>query len=216
MVSKLLRHLAVGVFSLVLIYILWSGHIDIQGHKIWRALGDASFILLSITLLIGPLAKIFPYFQKIIPWRRQFGIWFFIIGLLHFLLIFDGYFGWDIMVLLGYKLQRDTGEYLLFSGGFGIGNVIGITSLFLAMLLAATSSDKAIQLLGGSSWKRLHMTAHAIFYLSVMHYISFTFFHQQVISYTRFFLLGLTFLVLTFQLFAYIKTTKSAKQNNKL
>lgn len=43
--------------------------------------------------------------------------------------------------------------------GFGLANLVGITALVFALLLAATSSDRAVRELGGAVWKWLPHSA---------------------------------------------------------
>ena len=52
------RHVIVGSAGAVLIYIFWLSRPDWVGEmRFWKAVGDASLILLYLTLILGPAAR---------------------------------------------------------------------------------------------------------------------------------------------------------------
>jgi len=61
--------------------------------------------------------------------------------------------------------------------GFGLANIIGSVALFLALILAATSSDTALRLLGRPAWSWLHRLAQTVLILSLLHGGYFLFIH---------------------------------------
>lgn len=61
--------------------------------------------------------------------------------------------------------------------GFGLANIAGVVALLWALILAATSSDRATRFLGPSAWKWLHGGAYTIFYLVALHTAYFLFLH---------------------------------------
>lgn len=213
MAHKLIQHTTVGFLSLLLFFLAKYNH---PIHSTWRALGDVSFILLAITLMIGPLSRLWVPASKLLPWRRVLGIWFFLIAVLHVVLIFDGWFEWDIMRSLGYQL--DGRHYILSKPGFGLANLIGFVGFLFAFILTATSFDKIIKSLGGKAWKWIQNFAHVIFYLIAFHSIYFLFFHfankKDLLSWFGSFSLILIFLVIFLQTIAFIKTV-NANKNSK-
>lgn len=225
----LLRHLLVGLIAIGLIYIGWLVHSTWSPHmRLWKAFGVASFFLLFIAVSLGPLSKLIPQLIKYVSWRREFGIWFALIGLVHGYLIIDGWARWSFWEFLGYQYVADLDMYLRFEPGFGLANMIGLFALFLGLVLAATSSDKAIKYLGISSWKWLHGLAYVIFYLSAFHVLYFAFIHYSVAPHRllmgmpsnyplnplRFYYLGATLIVFFAQTFAFIKIVIQRKRNN--
>ena len=64
--------------------------------------------------------------------------------------------------------------------GFGLANVVGLTALVFALVLAATSSDWAVRRLGPAAWRWLHHSALFVFYLSLLHAGYFLFLHYTV------------------------------------
>lgn len=175
MIRIIKQNFIVGIFSTLLFFLTKSLHSNVPTHSIWRAFGDTSFILLAITLAIGPLSKIWRKSIILIPWRRTIGVWFFITATIHTILIFHNWLGWDLTKFFGYTLKR--GEYILTQPGFALANLLGITALILALILAMTSFDKVIKYLGYSSWKWVQNFTYVVFYLVVFHSIYFLFFH---------------------------------------
>lgn len=153
--------------------------------RLWKAVGDGAFVLLLLTLAVGPLARLFRPAARLVRWRRQLGIWFAIVGSIHGLLIANGWARWSLRRFLGYEVVPQLGREVRLEPGFGLANLIGLTALLLALVLAATSSDRAVRRLG-PSWKHLHHVAVFILYLTILHagyflFIHFTAsFHKQV------------------------------------
>ncbi|NIP26921.1 MAG: hypothetical protein GWO38_24670, partial [Phycisphaerae bacterium] len=64
-------------------------------HLFNRNVADASYILLCMTLILGPLVKIVPPLRFLLPWRRELGIAFVVAALLH-VTIYTAHFRWDV------------------------------------------------------------------------------------------------------------------------
>ncbi len=205
----------VGIFSITILFLTKSLHSNIPGHSLWRALGDTSFILLAITLVIGPLSKIWTQMGKLIPWRRTFGVWFFITALFHTLLIFNGWLEGDLMKFLGYTLRK--GEYILTQPGFALANLLGLAALIFALILTITSFDRSIKSLGYPSWKWIQNFIYVIFYLTIFHIIYFMFFHfankRDLVSWFSGTSLIIIFIVIFLQIIAF---SKIVTRKNKL
>jgi methionine sulfoxide reductase heme-binding subunit len=159
------------LISLLIIIGFWLSRTDLGADaRIWRALGDAAFMLLAITLIIGPLAKLFPMkFAKLISWRRETGIWTAIIAISHNVAVQSLWFQGNFMELLGYALVN--GNYVHVNPGFGLANLLGLVAIIMMTLLLATSSNFAVNFLGNKAWKFLHMSAYTVFYLVSFHII---------------------------------------------
>lgn len=184
--------------------------------RFWRAVGDASFLLLILALALGPLAKLRPRFGKLLPWRRELGIWFGVLALAHTLLILNGWVRWDVPRFFGYEFIPELGRTARLEPGFGLANLIGLVAVLWALLLTATSSDWAIEKLGPSAWKWLQYGAYGIFYLVALHTFYFLFqhytlsFHRNVPepNWFRFPFLVLVVLVPLLQTAAFVKTVR--------
>lgn len=145
--------------------------------RLWKAFGGASFALLWFTVLIGPAARLWSPLTRYVAWRREFGVWFALISLVHGYLILDGWARWSVWEFLGYQYVAELDVYLRAEPGFGLANLMGLAALVFALALAGTSSDRAVSFLGISSWKWLHAFAYVIFYLGAFHVIYYAFIH---------------------------------------
>ncbi len=186
-----LRHLFIGGLGLILVYLFYLSYqswgvvpalwpdwsID---HAFWRSFAHAAFILLFLTLIIGPLAKLWPWFARFIPWRRELGIWFAILSAGHGYAILDRWALWDIQRFFGLEYVEALGGYAMFRPELGIMNMMAVIIFPMIMLLAITSSDRAVSFLGISSWKWVHNSlVHVIFYIIVLRWVLYAFFFFQ-------------------------------------
>ena len=145
--------------------------------RLWKAVGDAAFVLLIAALAVGPIARLVPSARGLLRWRRQLGIWFALTATLHAVLILDGWARWSLRRFLGYEFIPQLGREARLEPGFGLANLIGSVALLLALVLAATSSDWALRRLGRPSWAWLHRLAHTVLVLSLLHGSYFLFIH---------------------------------------
>lgn len=174
----LLRHLLIGIVASGLVYLVWSLNSTWSPDmQLWKAFGGGSFFLLWFAMFIGPAAKLWTPLVRFTSYRREVGIWFFLILLVHGYLILDGWVRWSVWEFLGYQYIPQLETYLRVESGFGLANLMGFVAFVFALVLAATSSDKAVSWLGVSSWKWLHMLSYVIFYLGALHVVYFAFIH---------------------------------------
>ncbi|MBI2450300.1 MAG: hypothetical protein HYV47_02045 [Candidatus Nealsonbacteria bacterium] len=156
--NKLLNHIVVGLLSLILVVVF-----QVFGGGIHRAVAAASFTLLFLVLIIGPIMRLWRPNLQMLPWglpwswRGELGIWFTLLSIIHGI------------------LEMQEKEWSV--AAIDIGGFISLIVLFWALILAATSFSKAIKFLGIDQWKWLHSFAYVIFYLVVVHIIYYTWLH---------------------------------------
>jgi len=192
------RHLLVGAIALVLVGLFWYSHFENTGAQtaLWKSLADTAFVFLFITLSIGPLTMFWKPALKILTWRREFGIWFAVIALFHATLISILLFNWNVLQTIPTEM--------------GLANLLGFTALFWALVLAATSSDRAVKYLGIGSWKWLHYFAYVIFYLVGFHMIYYLFINPISISWWyRYVFLIMVIAIPVLQISAFLKMVLS-------
>ena len=166
------------ILSAALTLPFWYGRLDWDSEmRLWRAIGDASFMLLLLLLLLGPLSRYSRSLVKLLPWRRELGIWFAILAIAHTLLVLDGWVRWDWMRFFGYEFVDQLDRYARIEPGFGLSNLVGIIATLIAVPLMITSANWAVKRLGSSSWKWLHYGAYTVFHLVVLHSLYFLFMH---------------------------------------
>ena len=216
--SLIFRHSLVGSFGAFLTLLFWLSRPEwVAEMRFWRAVGDASLILLYITLALGPVSRFLPRFWLLLPYRRELGIWFGISAIVHTVIILDGWVSWDVSQFMGYQFVPQLGRMVRLESGFGMANLLGLLAVLFTLPLMATSADWALRGLGGASWKFLHYGAYTIFYLVVLHtayflYIHYTAsFHRTPPDEANWFQIPfaiLTLAVITLQVGAYFKTVR--------
>ena len=180
------RHLGVGAAALAVMYLFRESRAEWSPMHAWnRALGDASLVLLAGAMSIGPLARIWPAAARLLPWRREIGIWAVVYGVAHTLVILDGWVEWDLPRLFGFLRHPLTGGYVMVQHGFGLGNALGVLALVYGTVLALTSNNLSQRLLGGSTWKFLQLSTYTLWMLSVTHtafflFMNFLDFHRPI------------------------------------
>ncbi len=211
----IVRHALVALLAGVLVWVFWASRPKWDADmRLWKAVGDAAFSLLLLALSVGPLARLVRAARPLLTWRRQLGIWFAITATIHGVLIINGWARWSLRRFLGYEFIPELGREVRLEPGFGLANLIGLTALVFALMLAATSSDWAVRRLG-RGWKWLHHSAHFVFYLALLHVGYFQFIHYTVSFHKQvpepdwfqlpFVLLGSG--LVTLQIAAFIKTS---------
>ncbi len=221
------RHLGVAVVGLLLVGLVWEVNSTWSPDmRLWKAFGGGSFFLLWFALFIGPAARVWQPLQRLVSFRREAGVWFFLIALVHAYLILDGWVLWSVWEFFGYQYIPEASMYMRVEPGFGIANIAGLMAFTFALTLAATSFDRAVNFLGVSSWKWLHSFSYVVFYLSAVHVLYFAFIHYtpsllravlgQPTNYPdnplKFYYLAAFLSVLLVQIIAFILTVR--KQRN--
>jgi len=131
-----------------------------------RGLGTAAFVLLTIILAIGPLARFDRRFLPILYNRRHLGVTMCLLALAHaaFSVIQFHALG-DlnpfVSLLTGSADARHAGTFPF--------EVLGLVALAIITLMAATSHDFWLAILDAPVWKALHMLVYVAYGLLVAH-----------------------------------------------
>ncbi|MES2667815.1 MAG: ferric reductase-like transmembrane domain-containing protein [Pseudomonadota bacterium] len=162
------RHAAIAVLATGLVLGFSAVHVDFSPMHRWnRAFGDASMVLVALSVALGPLARFVRCAVRVLPFRRELGIYGCLLAIVHAAVILFVWVEWDLMRLFGFEWHPELLTYVMFQHGFGLANAIGLAALLLAILLAATSSDIALRRLGVSGWKFLQMGVLPLWWLTV-------------------------------------------------
>ena len=131
-----------------------------------KALGTCAFTMLTIILMIGPLARLSPRFLPLLYNRRHFGVLTFLVALTHAYSVVDWF---AVQGAMGDLIGEMTGSpnYSKFIG-FPI-KALGLFGLTVMFLLAATSHDFWLVFLTPRVWKALHMALYLAYGVLVMH-----------------------------------------------
>lgn len=131
-----------------------------------RAFGSCAFLMLTVILCIGPLARLDRRFLPLVYNRRHFGVMAAGIAAVHANYVLGWYFSFSPTERYVALLSSNTsyGQIL----GFPF-EALGIAALLILFVLAATSHDFWLRFLTPPVWKALHMSIYAAYALVVLH-----------------------------------------------
>ena len=197
--NTFLYHLAVASFAVLLTLVFYFSGIEFD-----RATAGVAFVLLFLTLVIGPIMRLFRPALEGLPWnlpwswRGELGIWFTIFSIIHALFIFS-------------ENQWNVAGYL---AALRVSDLLGIAAIFLSLILAVTSVGKVIKFLGIPSWRWLHGFAYVIFYLVGAHTINHAFLRQgRPENWLHWLYLALIIITFVLQFAAFVKTVRISRKN---
>lgn len=134
-----------------------------------RAFATCAFLMLTIILCIGPLARLDKRFLPLLYNRRHFGVSMFLVALTHAILAIIWYHSFGVQNPL-VSVFTSPGSYESISD-FPFQR-FGALALVILFLMAATSHDYWNANLGAPFWKALHMGVYAAYLLLVIHVAS--------------------------------------------
>ena len=131
-----------------------------------RMTATLAFLLLSLTLSIGPLTRLSPHFLPLLYNRRHLGVTTFLVALVH-----------AVLALVQFHSLGDLSPFvsLLVSNGsysnlaFFPFQILGLLALVILFLMAATSHDFWLEVLTPVVWKSLHMCVYLAYLLLIGH-----------------------------------------------
>ena len=134
---------------------------------IWiRATGSCAFLMLTVILSIGPLARLDRRFLTLLYNRRHFGVLTFLIALIHAWLMVQWFTAQNALpdLLTEMTAWANYGKFI----GFPFKG-LGLAALLVLFLMAATSHDFWLAFLSPPVWKALHMALYVAYGLVAMH-----------------------------------------------
>jgi len=130
-----------------------------------RSFGSCAFLMLTVILCIGPLARLDRRFLPLLYNRRHLGVIMFGVVAYHAWLVIGYYHAFGGVPKLVSLLSNDT-AFTSTSLPF---QLFGAVALVIFFLMFATSHDFWQRLLGARAWKGLHMLVYAAYALVVLH-----------------------------------------------
>ncbi|MDD9910781.1 MAG: ferric reductase-like transmembrane domain-containing protein [Ahrensia sp.] len=162
----------IGVFAYLWLFIEWTpaimsndGRINGQIHNA-RAFGSCAFLMLTVILCIGPLARLDKRFLPLLYNRRHFGVMTLFVAITHAGYIINWYFSFSASNKYEALLFANTSYGQL--SGFPF-EVFGIFAVLCLALLAATSHDFWMKFLTPRIWKRIHYLVYFAYISVVAH-----------------------------------------------
>lgn len=131
-----------------------------------RTTGTCAFLMLSVILSIGPLARLNRRFLPLLYNRRHFGVLAFAVAATHVGFLLSWYIVQGNLPNLAVELTTWT-DYAKFIG-FPF-KILGIFAFLIFFVMAATSHDFWLIFLTPKVWKAIHMAIYVAYGLVVMH-----------------------------------------------
>lgn len=131
-----------------------------------KAWGSCAFLLLTLTLAIGPLARLDRRFLPLLYNRRHLGVITATVATAHAAHVFGWYLNYSPIPAWQALFAADASYGQL--RGFPF-IPFGIAALLILWTLAATSHDFWLAFLTPPAWKTLHMSVYASYALIVAH-----------------------------------------------
>jgi len=131
-----------------------------------RAFGTCAFVMLTVVLAIGPLARLNRRFLPLLYNRRHFGVLTFCVAAVHGWLNIEYFVSrgqWQLLVdFVTTPANYATVEHFPY-------DTFGILALLVMFLMAATSHDFWLHRLSPPAWKALHMAVYVAYAMLVLH-----------------------------------------------
>ena len=131
-----------------------------------RAFGTCAFLMMTVILCIGPLARLDRRFLPLLYNRRHFGVITAAVAVSHAGFVLDWYFNFSPNSKFAAALFSNTsyGQFL----GFPF-EALGIFALLCLLILAVTSHDFWLSFLTPRVWKALHYLLYPAYAAMVGH-----------------------------------------------
>ncbi len=173
-----LRHFVVLMLGATFMAVFLDSRAEWSPMHRWnRAFGDVSLVLVAFAMALGPMSRLWRRFTKILPYRRELGIYAVLLALVHSIIILIGWVDVDLMRLIGFEFHPGLERYVMVQQGFGLANLIGVLALLYGAVLALTSNDLSLRWLGTPVWKFVQQGTYVLWWLSVLHTGYFLFMH---------------------------------------
>lgn len=131
-----------------------------------RAFGACAFVMLTIILCMGPLARLDTRFLPLLYNRRHFGVMTAAVALTHAHYVLGWYFAFSRIPRWEGLLSANTSYTQI--AGFPF-EILGLFALICLLVLAATSHDFWLKFLTAPVWKRIHYLIYPAYAALVGH-----------------------------------------------
>lgn len=144
--------------ALFLLYFIFYNFGKITHHGMIKNTGLLAISLLVLTLLIGPLTRVFPRLEFLKAHRKFWGILSFLVALLHVILVYIYHYKFNFLRLINFTDPQHP--EILF----------GILALVILFLVTLTSNQKAVTIFSPKTWKLIQTTSYLALILAVSHF----------------------------------------------
>lgn len=138
-------------------------------QRVSVATAYASFVLLAITLTIGPFRRMtagrYPLSTHL---RRDIGVWAGILALIHVVAALQVHVGGHVLEYFVWPPGTTHAGMLRFDP-FGIANILGASATAAIVALLITSNDRLLRELGAPRWKLIHGATYPAAVVVIVH-----------------------------------------------
>lgn len=157
--SLIHRLFDIGVpLGLFWIYFQFYNFGKVTPSEMVKTTGLLAISLLAITLLIGPLCKIFPGLDFLKVHRKFWGVSSFLAAFIHTSLVFIYFYKFNFL------------KFIDFSNPKYPGILAGLAAIAILLLVTLTSNKKALTVLSPEVWKLVQVTSYLALVLAVGHF----------------------------------------------
>ncbi len=172
------RHVLVVIFAVLATALFLYSRAEWSPMHRWnRAIGDVSLVLIAMAMMLGPLSRLWRSAARVLPYRRELGIYAVVLAFIHATIILFGWVELDLMRLFGFEFHPGLQRYVMVNHGFALANVLGLLGLIYGLVLGLTSNDLSLRLMGNNIWKYVQRGTYVLWWLSVAHTAYFLFIH---------------------------------------
>lgn len=172
------RHVLVVIFAVLATALFLYSRAEWSPMHRWnRAIGDVSLVLIAMAMMLGPLSRLWRSAARVLPYRRELGIYAVVLAFIHATIILFGWVELDLMRLFGFEFHPGLQRYVMVNHGFALANVLGLLGLIYGLVLGLTSNDISLRLMGNNIWKYVQRGTYVLWWVSVAHTAYFLFIH---------------------------------------
>lgn len=144
--------------GLFILFLAFYNEYKITPSEMVKTTGLWSISLLGITLIVGPLSKVFLFFNFLKAHRKFWGIVSVLIAMAHVSLVFVYFYKFDLTRFWNFANPKYPGI------------ASGLLALTILLLVTFTSNQKALTKLSPKTWKIIQTTSYLALALAVAHF----------------------------------------------
>jgi len=131
---------------------------QISPSEMIKTTGLWSISLLGITLIVGPLSRIFPALSFLKAHRKFWGVLSLLIALTHVGLVFVYFYKFDVTKFWNFSNPKYSGI------------ASGLLAIVILLMVTFTSNQKALAKLSPDAWKAIQTTSYIAMFFAIAHF----------------------------------------------
>ncbi|MBI4036335.1 ferric reductase-like transmembrane domain-containing protein [Candidatus Daviesbacteria bacterium] len=153
------RFLDIGVpLALFFLFFFFYNFGQFNPREMIKTSGLLSITLLGVTLIVGPLSRLFPSLDILKAHRKFWGVTSFLVVIVHLILVYIYYYKFNLLRFVDFSHPKYPGI------------LSGILALVILFLVTVTSNQKALTKLSPKVWKAVQTSSYLAMALAVAHF----------------------------------------------